>query len=645
MSFVRSSSKSDPAIIKAYFKDALPAGGPRNAQARQANGVQYWSRNGQTPPNRLLINGVHVPFEEISADAPLAAKLGQAQAEIEKALKIAGASRAMASELAYLLCDGAFVDGDRKAVNQVLAGTATFGAPAWRELNVIVDGDGITVHRRSTWSKCEHQTTAEDKRTVAASNLLIIDSGVRFFGGRNKQGQVQISARPDYWVHSVAQGEEFAFIGGTLNAAPPGSTLWDRFVDALAWLVGARGIRFERTENLGKDQREFLKERRGTYALQPDLMLSAKRRHLTAIDLGTATIKTYRNTLPFVDVDPDIAEKINEYRKCHDDLALHAEDPKDDESIRQDKTNKKLALQKDAQELQAALLDPLIRTTADLLWSAKRSAESEFVKSIIGKPPGEATRLALTQDSILGLAIAVMVDMGRLRDEFEADLVKQSEDERKKAIDANSQEEYKANVKAYGADDILSYLSDGIYKQVASVTADDPHPERIHELLSEAYGLGNVIGSMLGKKSGPLANAGFANATHRLANAGTAMLDSMKSMRKTMKIAESIYQEYQKNKMNAAEGAEAELENEKIADSEIANSENARAKIEEPPAIPAPKTKMEQRKALKRWAETLAAASGAKASEVGKFDPVEYACMLTLCGVPITEIRAEFGQG
>lgn len=519
MPFVRSSSKSDPAIIKAYFNDALPAAGPRNAQARRANGVKYWSTSNRYPAShRLMINGVHIPFEEISADAPLAGKLGQVQAQIENALRVAGASPAMADELSYLLCDGAFVGGDGKAVNQVLAGTAEFGEPASRELNVIVDGDGITVHRRSTWSKCERGATAEAKQTVSARNLLTIDSGVRFFSDRNKQGQVEISARPDYWAHSVAKGDQFAFIGEGLKAAPAGSTVWDRFVDALAWLVGARGIRFERAENLDKSQRRFLQERRGAEAREADIALAGRGHCLTAIDLGAATVKTYRNALPALAVDEEITVRINNYRRCHAEVRKQNDNPEEDMLVRQQKAQARAKLEQEAAQEQATLQDLLIGTGADLLWSANKVAEADFVRSIIGLQAGEATRLALQQGSTLGLAIAVMVDIGRLRDKFVAERLKSEE----------------TRDKLYGADEITPYLCDGIIAQAGAVAIDDDTRKKIHERLSDACALIYLIDSFLCTNSSTLYRSGFEGIERTLADTCVVMMASMEHLQKAM---------------------------------------------------------------------------------------------------------------
>lgn len=297
MAFARLGSKAAPAIINTYFHDGRPA--KELAQGAGADGVQNLAPGvaSGAPSHTLKINGVPVSFNEM-ATAPSPESV---RTHIETALKNDGVKPHIASILASLLCVREFVDADRTAIHAALAGKFALGEPDSRELNVIVNDHGVTVHRRSAWSSCR-SGDSETGQHMAQPDLLTVDSGVSFQAGQGRQGNHQVLARPHYWIHSTADGTEGRRLAAALSAVPERATAWDRFADTLASMLGAIGIRFERAENLGTRQRDFLQAQRGVQPGSIDATLTDQKHWFIANDLQSADIKTYKSAADVVRV-------------------------------------------------------------------------------------------------------------------------------------------------------------------------------------------------------------------------------------------------------------------------------------------------------------------------------------------------------
>lgn len=413
MSFVRARSNSTPAVLRTYFQAPVGNGaGHRNA-ASNAEGSPFVAPHrgaGSSRPT-LMINGSRIDFAPIINNPGRSdeGRSADARVMIETNLRSAGVDPALAPALSRLLCDADFVGADGIAVNRALDGSFTIGEPSMRELNVMVDRDGVSVHRCSTWSECKDGAMPDDP-AIKQANLLCVDPGVRFHVERDKAGNALVKCRPDYWVHTTPSQPAVPELAELLESKPAGSTAWDRFVDAIAWLVGAVGIRFENAENLGKEQAALLRHARGGATSHPSNEFALRARRMVAADLGAGAVRRHLPGLPALAASAALGNALEVFRVA--------------QANARKTLNRKLQMSgpgaiAEANLAHAAKLEAqshgsihskLVEMPVQLMQREHKGAEAMHLQEVAQAPVADGAARALANDSVVGLVMAILQD-------------------------------------------------------------------------------------------------------------------------------------------------------------------------------------------------------------------------------------------
>ena len=436
MSFAPVGSQAAPKVVSGFFEQTASLDQASRIAEIEAAGLPYGSPDARST---LSINGSNVFIDAVGGSTPKARVINAIRV-VASTLQSNGLDQHMARELATLLCHKGFVENDETLVGATLPDGIQLGF-AGRHVNVTVKGKSAVVHRMSEWQHAKRQAQhgGPDGKPV-----LTVDSGISvYLEKKGKSNKPLMTVRPDFWIH----GTDDPDIDKAMREPLGQTTLWERFVNLLADVVGRAGFRFETATRLDSSQRELLQQYRGIESFSP------ARRNLIAIDLGAGVERSYA-------VGP---------LEGLDDAGLKA----------------------DYEQLEATPnpsfkdLDSLIRKKAQqlipLYERALRHEDAEAIRKVLDAKTNQVA-VALAGQSPVALCLALIIEANEVRDgKYPGGT---SNRLTMKALNGAVETGTLANA-GLGADDVMQKMS-GHFSQYRAMPAPSPNVLMANRLMTQS---------------------------------------------------------------------------------------------------------------------------------------------------------------